>query len=54
MSTSTTPKFTPEEQARIDKELAEYKKKARQAEVDAYIINKQLDEERKQPGKKYY
>lgn len=48
---STKNKFTAEEQKRIDKELAEYKKKCRQAEVDAYIRNKMLDEERKQPGK---
>ena len=46
--------FTAEEKYRINKELEEYKKKSRQAEIDAYIRNKVLDEERKQPGKAGY
>ena len=48
------PKFTPEEEARIQAEVKAYQDKVRQAEIDAEIRNRILDAERQQPGKKYY
>lgn len=43
-------KLTPEEEAYIQKQMEEMKKKQRQAELDAIARNKFLDEQRKQPG----
>ena len=42
--------FTPEEQAKIDAEVKAAQEKARQAEIDAAIRNKILDEQRSQAG----
>ena len=50
--TSTT--FTAEEQARIDAAVKAEQDRARQAEIDAAIRNKLLDEQRQQPGYRYY
>jgi len=42
--------FTPEEQAKIDAEVKAAQEKARQAEIDAAVRNKILDEQRLKPG----
>ena len=42
--------FTAEERAKIDAEVKAAQEKARQAEIEAAIRNKTLDEMRKQPG----
>lgn len=42
--------LTPEEKAQIEKQLEKQRAKQRQAELDAYMRNKFLDEQRKQPG----
>lgn len=44
-------KFTPEEEAIIEAGVKSIRDKARQAEIEAEIRNRALDEERKQPGK---
>lgn len=44
------PKYTPEQQAAIDKALKEQQERAKQAELDAMIRNAILDEQRKKPG----
>lgn len=46
--------FTAEDQARIEAEVQAAKDKAKQAELDAIIRNKILDEQRNMPGYKYY
>lgn len=51
-SKSTT--FTPEEQAKIDAEVKAYQERVKQDQIDAVIRNKILDDQRKQPGYKYY
>lgn len=50
MSDKEKTKFTDEEQARIDAEVKAAKEKAKQAEIDAAIRNKVLDEQRSMPG----
>ena len=52
--TSSNTNFTAEEQAKIDAEVQAAKDRARQAEIDAAIRNKFLDDQRNQPGYKYY
>jgi len=52
--TNNSSKFTPEEQARIDAEVKAYQEKVRQAEIEAAIRNKILDEQSKKPGYQYY
>lgn len=49
-TSNNTSGFTPEEQARIDAEVKAAQEKARQAEIDAAVRNKILDEQRLQPG----
>lgn len=46
--------FNNDEEKRIQIEIAEYQKKAREAEIQAEIGNRILDAERKLPGKKYH
>ena len=47
---SSNNTFTAEEQAKIDAEVKAAQEKARQAEIDAAIRNKILDDQRSQPG----
>jgi len=46
--------FTAEEQARIDAEVKAYQEKVRQAEIEAEIRNRTLDQIHSQPGYRYY
>lgn len=50
----STTVFTAEEQAKIDAEVKAAQDRARQDQIDAAIRNKILDEQRKQPGYRYY
>lgn len=52
--TQKVNKFTPEEEARIQAQIKEMQEKQRQAEIEAEARNRLLDEQRKQPGYKYY
>lgn len=49
-SKTTSSNFTAEEQARINAEVKAAKEKARQAELDAAIRNKILDDQRQNAG----
>ena len=51
---STNSTFTAEEEARIQAEVEAYQQKVREAEIEAAARNRILDEEHKQPGKRYY
>jgi len=51
---SNDKKFTSEEQAKIEAALQAEKERIRQAEIEAEIRNRMLDEQRKQPGYKGY
>ena len=46
--------FNNDEEKRIQAEVAEYQKKAREAEIQTEIRNRILDAEKKLPGKKYH
>jgi hypothetical protein len=46
-------KFTAAEEKRIQEEVKAYKIKAREAEIQAEIRNRILDEQRQTPGSKY-
>lgn len=52
--TKTVKKFTPEEEAKIQAEIKAAQEKQRQAEIEAEARNRLLDEQRKQPGYRYY
>ena len=45
--------FTSDEERRIQAELEEYNKRAREAEIESEIRNRILDAEKQQPGKRY-
>jgi len=47
-------KFNAAEEAKIKKAVEKQKAKARKAEIEAEILNRIADEQRKQPGYKYY
>lgn len=51
---NTNSTFTAEEEARIQAEVEAYQQKVREAEIEAAARNRILDEEHKQPGKRYY
>lgn len=46
--------FNNDEEKRIQVEIDEYQKKAREADIQNEIRNRIIDAERKQPGKKYH
>lgn len=52
-SSLTQNQFTPEEQARIDAALKEYKEKVRQDEIDVAIRNQIFAYQSQQPGYRY-
>lgn len=49
-SLTTNSNFTSEEKAKIEAEVQAAKERARQAEIDAAIRNRILDEQRLKPG----
>lgn len=51
---TTTSKFTAEEEAKIAAAIKAEKEKAKQAEIDAEIRNRLLDIQRTQPGYRGY
>jgi len=50
----TNKQFTPEEEKKIQDAVKQQEDKARQAEIDAEIRNRILDEQRGKPGYNYY
>jgi hypothetical protein len=45
--------FTSDEEKRIQAEMEEYNRKAREAEIESEIRNRILDAQRQEPGKRY-
>ena len=51
--TTTTTKFTEDEEKRIEAAVEDFNKKVREAEIEAEINNRIFEAQRQQPGYKY-